>query len=378
MGSRTIRTDYIGEFVYENDLLQFILQEEGRIVTSTVRRLYADAGESTGTMTATGSATLATYTANGETYVKVTSSATQGNGVLKIGGDISVAANEKYKIRLKGYRGTKPVYLRVKVNNADISGQWPGAALPAGAVAESWVEQTVTVPASGTLQAGAAWNTDVASGAVFYINEVEIIRLGEQAPEYQYHLKDHLGNVRLTFTSANTSEAITATLESAAATQDRANFLRYDNAKRINAYLFDRTNGSAPSTTTGYSQRLADDGATIGRRNLQHDRSHFFRIEEGREINDVGVGRKRLGLPIEQARPIQHLVFFAFGLTQHSLVHEIHIDCRHAPDDGFYGAGLNNLLLQFRVCLYTGLSSGYGSCWFRSRAFAAKGKGENP
>jgi len=38
----------------------------------------------------------------------------------------------------------------------------------------------------------------------------------------------------------------------ATANADRSNFLRYDDAKRVNATLFDRANGAA----TGYSQRL--------------------------------------------------------------------------------------------------------------------------
>jgi hypothetical protein len=32
-------------------------------------------------------------------------------------------------------------------------------------------------------------------------------------PEYQYHLKDHLGNVRLTFTAKKKTEVFKATME---------------------------------------------------------------------------------------------------------------------------------------------------------------------
>ncbi len=72
------------------------------------------------------------------------------------------------------------------------------------------------------------------------------------AGEYQYHLKDHLGNVRTTFTTKPSSEANTATLETVNAAAEQSKFLRYDNAKRIFATLFDHTNGTAP----GYSERL--------------------------------------------------------------------------------------------------------------------------
>jgi hypothetical protein len=69
---------------------------------------------------------------------------------------------------------------------------------------------------------------------------------------------DHLGNTRVTFTTVDHSETKTVTLENATVAQDKANFLRYDNAKRINSTIFDRTNG----TSAGYSQRLAGGGTT--------------------------------------------------------------------------------------------------------------------
>ncbi len=74
----------------------------------------------------------------------------------------------------------------------------------------------------------------------------------QEIQEYQYHLKDHLGNVRTTFTTKPSSEANTATLETVNAPSEQSKFLRYDNAKRIFATLFDHTNGTAP----GYSERL--------------------------------------------------------------------------------------------------------------------------
>jgi RHS repeat-associated protein len=61
-----------------------------------------------------------------------------------------------------------------------------------------------------------------------------------------------LGNTRITFTSKEEVDDNIATLEAANMNEERAEFLRYDNAKRVNATLFDRTNGAS----TGYSQRL--------------------------------------------------------------------------------------------------------------------------
>lgn len=73
-----------------------------------------------------------------------------------------------------------------------------------------------------------------------------------ETPEYQYHLRDHLGNVRLTFTSKSETDEATATLEDASLTSEQAEFLRIANAKRIYASIFDHTNGSS----AGYAERL--------------------------------------------------------------------------------------------------------------------------
>lgn len=70
---------------------------------------------------------------------------------------------------------------------------------------------------------------------------------------YQYHLKDHLGNVRLTFTTKQETETVTATLEDASANEERAAFLKYDDIRKVNLPLFDHTNTGA----THYAQRLS-------------------------------------------------------------------------------------------------------------------------
>jgi RHS repeat-associated protein len=71
-------------------------------------------------------------------------------------------------------------------------------------------------------------------------------------PEYQYHLKDHLGNVRVTFTSKDETDVANGTLEPANAVAEQSKYLRYANAKMVNSSIFDRTNGAA----LGYAQRL--------------------------------------------------------------------------------------------------------------------------
>jgi RHS repeat-associated protein len=87
-----------------------------------------------------------------------------------------------------------------------------------------------------------------------------IMKDGEE-PEYQYHLKDHLGNVRMTFTTKDEVDSVRATLEVNHAAEDSVNFLNYDKARLIYGSLFDHTNGASP----GYAQRLSGaEGEKIG------------------------------------------------------------------------------------------------------------------
>jgi RHS repeat-associated protein len=247
------QTDYAGEFIYENDVLQFVSHEEGRIVISTQQLVYENHGEATTDFTASN-ATLAAVTQNGtEKYVRVTSNGTAARtGVFPVGGTFPVVAGEKYRVRVKGYRaGANPAYIAIKVNGTDQS--WPGATLPNGVTGEAWTEQVVTIPTGGTtMQVGVTWNTTVTLNEILYVNELDITKLSTGTPEYQYHLKDHLGNVRTTFTTVTPTDQITATLEAANLNTEQSQFLRIATAKRVNATIFDKTNGAA----TGYSERL--------------------------------------------------------------------------------------------------------------------------
>lgn len=84
--------------------------------------------------------------------------------------------------------------------------------------------------------------------------EGRVIMTGEE-PEYQYHLKDHLGNVRLTFTTKHEMDSTTATMETENEVHDRSDFLRYDLAKRVKSFLFDRTRDGLVDKA-GYAIRL--------------------------------------------------------------------------------------------------------------------------
>jgi RHS repeat-associated protein len=219
-GGMNTQTDYAGEFTYENDALQFVSTEEGRVMMTSTKQIYRDAGESVALMTASN-ATLAPIVQNGtETYVRVTSNGTVARtGAFPIGtagGTFTVAAGDRYKIRAKGYsKGTQTAYLLIKAGSTDLN--WLGAALPSGVASEAWIEQIVTIPTGATtLQAGVVWNTVIA-GEIIYINEFEIIKLEASSAEYQYNLKDHLGNVRITFTTKQDVETPIATFEDAVA-----------------------------------------------------------------------------------------------------------------------------------------------------------------
>ncbi|MEJ0031739.1 MAG: hypothetical protein WDO15_15790 [Bacteroidota bacterium] len=77
-------------------------------------------------------------------------------------------------------------------------------------------------------------------------NEGRVVMTGAE-PEYQYHLKDHLGNVRLTFTTKDDVDVSTTYYET-----PTADFLYYNEAVKINSTIFDHTD----SGSTHYSARL--------------------------------------------------------------------------------------------------------------------------
>ncbi len=88
-----------------------------------------------------------------------------------------------------------------------------------------------------------------------FINHEEgrITMTGSQ-PEYQYHLKDHLGNVRVTFTSQINTVDEVATLEAANRASETVEFLGFDKVRIVkSSSIFDHTNGTA----NGASIRLS-------------------------------------------------------------------------------------------------------------------------
>jgi RHS repeat-associated protein len=247
------QADYAGEFQYENDRLQFVSHEEGRIVMINQEMKFTSDGSSLASINYSGATAAVVTTSFGEKYIQVSYTSAGNSGIYPVASinGLSVSQGDVYLLRAKGYRtGATPVRFLIRVNEVD---QGIGATLPLGQASEAWIEQYVVIPTGGTsLKVGLVWPT-TATGEQYFVNDIEVIKITTNSPEYQYFMKDHLGNVRLTFTSKVETEAPVATLEPANATAEQAKFLRYENSRKVQSTIFDHTNGSA----TGYAQRLS-------------------------------------------------------------------------------------------------------------------------
>jgi RHS repeat-associated protein len=256
-GTNQKLTEYVGPWVFENNELQFLQHEEGRIVLSGRQKMFDTSCDApTGLIPTSANATLTATTINGEKYVQVTPTVgvvMTKLGVILNGNAITVAPGERFIFRAKGFsNGTSIANFYVQgSNNTDVL--WTGAPLPNGAVNESWVESVFTIPTGvtqisiGILFSGSATAT---SANNFLVNEVELIKQTTISPEYQYNIKDHLGNVRVTFTTKVEQDVHTATLETNTQTTEQNTFKNYT---RSNSDLFDHTDASTVYT---YAQLL--------------------------------------------------------------------------------------------------------------------------
>lgn len=260
---------YIGALQYENKVPSSIQHDEGRVMLVNETDVFKNDGSTLNGLTLKGStsATLVTKNSN-QDYVMVASAGGTGQGI-DINGAMPVSAGERYRISVKGYyEGTNPASIYVKTNIGNVllgTLSW-GPALPATAGAESWIEETVTIPAGGNqLQISAVWPTATATD-LFYLNEIRIAKLSTvDSPEYQYYLKDHLGNVRLTFTTKYEVDSARATMETAQANTESSEFLNYNEAVKLNSRLFDHTHlqtGSVADTTNFAVLLRGEYGAT--------------------------------------------------------------------------------------------------------------------
>ncbi|HTF16569.1 MAG TPA: Ig-like domain-containing protein, partial [Chryseolinea sp.] len=90
----------------------------------------------------------------------------------------------------------------------------------------------------------------------FVNHEEGRVVINKQDPEYQYMLKDHLGNVRVTFTSKQTVETFAATMETGTQSQEQDDFSNYSST--VND-LLDHTDAG-----TAYNRVLVLNGGYNG------------------------------------------------------------------------------------------------------------------
>ena len=101
----------------------------------------------------------------------------------------------------------------------------------------------------------------VENNVLQFINHEEgRVVMNTSTPEYQYFLKDHLGNIRTTLTTKQETESVTATLENATRKKELGQFLYLNEAVLIKSDLFNHT----PNSATKVSTRLSGHDGTNG------------------------------------------------------------------------------------------------------------------
>lgn len=71
----------------------------------------------------------------------------------------------------------------------------------------------------------------------------------------RYFLKEHLGNVRVTFTTKKEIEEARASMESDRVAEERSKFLNYDHVRKLFSNIFNKHTEDSPGQ--GYAVRLS-------------------------------------------------------------------------------------------------------------------------
>ncbi|WP_276373029.1 DUF6443 domain-containing protein [Chryseolinea sp. H1M3-3] len=254
----SLKTDYVNDLVLVNDQFQFLLHEEGRVVSPDYNNLVpTPAREANGTegYTASGTVTITSEPLNTQTYVKaVCNQSTSTPGVLPIGNaTYPVKPGESYSFKVLGYQSVgNSAKLYVASTTNDII--WPGVELPQGAANETWVTATFIVPSGVTqIKLGALWQTPVI-GSTFYINRVALYKTDF---EYQYFLTDQVGSARVVLGTTPSTLTYTATMETENHPNETTSFFNLD-ASRYTPHP------SANSTPGGTKALLMDNNYRVG------------------------------------------------------------------------------------------------------------------
>lgn len=125
--------------------------------------------------------------------------------------------------------------------------------------------------------------------------------------EYEYFLKDHLGNVRVTFSEKTTSTAYSATMENNTQASEQSTFDGYSNGTRSSFHPFDHTDAG---TTYTYSQLLN------GGNNNQVGLAKSFEVKAG-DVLDLEVYAKyeAAGTTTNNPNTIITALIAAFGIS---------------------------------------------------------------
>ena len=241
-GIYTERTDYAGNAVCKDGWLQFINHSEGRVVMATEETLYRNDGSSVGDIEGSGAQWSSITQNGGQNYIRITSTGSNSNASILL----PVPGEGRYKIRVKAYQTGTGGSVMANYSTAQ------KVSLPTSPEAEEWIEKVMDIPAAATSMYLVFTSTSTSS--VIFVNDIEFIKIDKKSvPEYQYTLRDHLGNVRLTFTTEDDVEVVDATCESGNKATEQGEFLRYEEARRVYSSIFDHTKGSSP----GYAERLS-------------------------------------------------------------------------------------------------------------------------
>uniref|UniRef100_UPI004049110D RHS repeat-associated core domain-containing protein n=1 Tax=Fulvivirga sp. TaxID=1931237 RepID=UPI004049110D len=203
------RTDYIGEFIYETEGVEPALTSNEGNVSGEISTFYAS---------------ISDVEIDGEDYLKVDSDLDVSTPSITVA-TIPVIEGEVYEFRLKGYHdGINTPYLRIRTDLGFLVPLGSGnTTIEKGVANDKWYEARFTVPSGATsLIVGAGWHNqhdgadfdDVMYIDKYVLNKIKESELsfiqheeGRVVPddingwEYQYNLKDHLGNTRVTFTT---------------------------------------------------------------------------------------------------------------------------------------------------------------------------------